>query len=334
MEILINGCPLNIELNDDWTLHDVISFVADWSYQRDLIFTEAAVNNKSYAIDTLPNFSIPEVKTLNCFLQSKSDVVIDSLHIGVDYCTRIQKFFKESIAAGKVNVDEIKHIVGGINWIIEVITKISEMLGVDIYEIKYKDNSIAFYFEKLNGFKKDITDNNNSDWLVDYFKKNDEIFSAISGVLKMLLMSENMKTLVIQSIDSPDVLLKSIKNIKGEVPAQIKNLEEIAISYQTKRDDEASKKLENFIDFIFDYGRTCYQIAPVFNIDLESIIVNDVPLSKRNIELQGFLFNVINAMENNDIISLSDVLEYEIKSLLENLGGYIDILIDNIEKKS
>jgi hypothetical protein len=140
--------------------------------------------------------------------------------------------------------------------------------------------------------------------------------------------------LVIQSIDSPDILLNSILNIKNEIKNQIKNLEEIAVSYQTKKDDIAAEKLELFISFIFNYSRTCYQISPVFEIDLEAVKVDNISLGRKNDEIQGHLNNIIDAMENNDIISLSDILEYEMKSSLENLGTYIDLLIDEIKKNS
>jgi hypothetical protein len=334
MEIQINNCPVDFEFKKEYTINDVINFISDWSSKKNLIFTEVAINNSTYSVDNLPNVSISTVKTLNCFVQSKADLIITSLDAGVDYCSKVQKFLKESIASGKVSLDEIKNISAGIDWVVEVITKISDLLNVDVNEIKYKDNSVAYYFERLIVFKKDIQSNVNPDWLIEYISKNNEIFPIVSGILKMLLMSENMKSLVIQSIDSPDILLKSILNIKNEIPVQIKNLEEIAVSYQTRKDDLASEKLKLFIDFIFNYSRTCYQIAPVFEIDLESLKVNDIPLSGKNSEIQTLLYNIIDAMENNDIISLSDILEYEMKSSLENLGAYIDLLINAIEKNN
>ncbi len=159
-----------------------------------------------------------------------------------------------------------------------------------------------------------------------------EIFSIMSSILKMLLMSENMKSLVIQSIDSPDVLINDLINIKKEIPAQIKNLEEIAVSYQTRKDEIGSEKLELFINFIFNYSRTCLQVATVFGVDLEQVIIDGNSLSEKNNEIQNHLNNIMEVMENNDIISLSDILEYEMKSSLENLEIYIDTLIDFIKR--
>ena len=89
-------------------------------------------------------------------------------------------------------------------------------------------------------------------------------------------------------------------------------------------------QLFQFIDFIFDYTRTCYQIAPVFNIDLREIVVDDLSLDDKNRELQNLLHDTLEVMENNDMISLADILEYEIMESINNIDKYIDILLENI----
>jgi hypothetical protein len=335
MEIQINNLPVDFELNNEKTIGDVIESIVDWTKHRNLIFTETSINNNNYSIDKLPDIPLTEIKTLNCFVQSKADVVISSLNACIDYCAKFQEFFKKSIADGKIDIDEIENAASGIDWVVEVLGKISELLVVNLNEIKYKDYNVASYIEKIIEFKKYIINNKkNINKLTTFIDKEIEIFSIINNILKMLLMSENMKSLVIQSIDSPDVLLTTLVNIKKEIPVQIKSLEEIAISYQTRKDDIGAEKLEQFVNFIFNYCRTCFQVAPVFGINLDRIIVDGISLNEKNNEIQNHLDNVMDVMDNNDIISLSDILEYEMKTSLENLEIYIDTLIDFIEKNA
>jgi hypothetical protein len=333
MEIQINNCPVDFELSNEKTIGEVINSIVDWTKHRNLIFTETSINNSNYSIDKLPNISLDEIETLNCFVQSKADVVISSLNAGIDYCAKFQQYFKKSIADGKIDVNEIENASAGIDWITEVLGKISELLGVNLNEIKFKDNYIPFYIDIIIDFKNNIKNyKKNINKLLKFIDKEMEIFSIMSSILKMLLMSENMKSLVIQSIDSPDVLINALINIKKEIPVQIKNLEEIAVSYQTRKDDIGLEKLEFFINFIFNYSRTCFQVATVFGVDLEQVIIDGNSLSEKNNEIQDHLDNIMEVMENNDIISLSDILEYEMKSSLENLEIYIDTLIDFVKR--
>ena len=74
----------------------------------------------------------------------------------------------------------------------------------------------------------------------------------------------------------------------------------------------------------------CYQVGPVLTIDTSAITVNGVSLEEKNNELQDYLIETISILENNDIISLADILEYEILPALEGLGEYIDLLEGSI----
>ncbi len=145
-------------------------------------------------------------------------------------------------------------------------------------------------------------------------------------MLKMVLLSEAMKRLVVKSIESPDVLVKSLRESREGLAAQLANIEETTAAYQTGKDDLASERLKAFIDFIHRYIRMCHQIAPVFQIDLAGIQVEGASLDQKNRSIQEMLGRMLEALENNDIITLSDVLEYEIKPLLQDLGAYLETL--------
>jgi hypothetical protein len=335
MEIQINSCPVEFELSGEKTIGEVIGSIVDWTRNRNLIFTETAINNNNYSIDKIPDIPLDEIRTLNCIVQSKADLVISSINACIDYCAKSEEFFRKSVSESNASTKEIENVATGIDWIVELLTKISDMLGIDLTGIKYKDDPVQLYIDKIIKFKTGLIGNKkNSEKLLQTIEGNYDIFSAISSILKMLLISENMKALVIQSIDSPDVLMKTLIGIKDEIPNQLKNLEEIAVSYQTRNDMAGAEKLGLFINFIFNYSRACFQIASVFGVDQEKVIIDDISLSRKNDEIKDHLDNVMKVMENNDIISLSDILEYEMKSSLENLGVYIDALITYIEKRA
>jgi hypothetical protein len=325
MEIQINDCPVDFKLDSEKTIGEIINAISCWTQQRNLIFTEARINNENYLIDQVPDISIDTINTLNCLVQSKADTIISSMDAGIDYCSRVFNYFNKSVTEKKIDNSEIKNIITGIEWIVEVIGKISDLLGLNIQDVRYKDNEAAFYINSLIEFKKSIL-HLKENKLLEYISREKEIFPAVSSIFKMLLMSENMRSVVIQNIDSPDVLIMSLYKIKEDIPVQLKTLEEIAIAYQTGKDDVASEKLEHFIDFIFNYSRICYQVAPVFEIDPADVIVGNLSLEKKNLEIQDILYKIKDVMENNDIISLSDIFEYEMKPALENLDQYIDSL--------
>ncbi|MBN2040882.1 MAG: hypothetical protein JW864_12635 [Spirochaetes bacterium] len=333
MEIQINDYPVDFELTEEQTISDVINSISEWTQERDLIFTEAGINDHNYTIDNLPNIALDEIKTLNCHVQSKSNLIISSINAGIEYCNKVQEFLEKSLISEASVLPEVDNIKSGIDWLMEVLGKVQQLLGIDFNEILFTDNSVQYYIDRITTFGNGLNLLNGKNSLNEFFEKEKSIFADLAGIFKMLLMSEDIKLLVIQSIDSPDVLVRSLYEIKSEIPSQVKNLENISISYQTGKDDIAAEKLNDFIDFVFQFSRTSYQIVPVFGIDPDEIKIDDLSFNEKNNELQDLLKEIIEVMENDDIISLSDILEYEMKPSFEKLDEYIDSVIKFLEKR-
>ncbi len=58
-----------------------------------------------------------------------------------------------------------------------------------------------------------------------------------------------------------------------------------------------------------------------------------ISLLDRNRRIQDMLNETIEIMENQDYISLSDILEYEIRPLVSDLGVFMDLLLSSVREK-
>ncbi|MDY6933254.1 MAG: hypothetical protein SVZ03_03415 [Spirochaetota bacterium] len=331
MKVQINSFPVGFELENEKTIADVIGSMYKWTQERDLVFVEAQIDDKNYLINDIPELSLDEVELINCQVQSKADIVISSLSECINYCNKALNFIVKTKNSNQLDQSQIESMCDGIDWLIEVMNRIMQLLSLDINEIKYQDKRVIDYVHSIEIFKNNIVNSNNDFEIIEYFSEGGDIFNSISNIFKMLYFSENLKSLVIKSIESPDVLINSLMGIRNDVSDQLTNLEEIAHSFQAGKDNLGSEKLQVFIDFIYRYIKTCHQISPVFGIDLKSLEVDNISLDEKNANINNLLNDIIEALENNDIISLSDILEYEMKPSLEDLHLYIDQLINLIK---
>lgn len=329
MEIQINNYPVEIELEDEKTIQDVVDSVSQWANSRALIFIGIDIDGNYFGLDEIPELSIEGVSVLNCLVQSRADIVYETLNEAIIYCDRVIDYMVEIKQQG-ADADELEDLVSGMDWLQEVFSTVSHLLSMDMNEINFRDKNVNYYVNLLIEMKHNINSFLAENQENGIPQLDDALFHNLKEIYAIFMVSEEMKRLITESIDSPDTLIVSLKDIRTVLPEQVKNLEEAAVAYQTGKDDEAAEKLFQFIDFMFDFTRTCYQVAPVFNIDLREIVVEDISLDEKNRELQSLLHDTLEVMENNDMISLADILEYEIMESINNIDKYIDILLENI----
>ncbi|HOK01577.1 MAG TPA: hypothetical protein PKX79_01200 [Spirochaetota bacterium] len=329
MEVRINNYPVEILLENEKTVRDVINSLAEWINQKNLILAGVEIDGKEYSLEDAPLTDIEEIKVLNCLVQSRADVVYDTVNEAIVYCDRVVDFLS-NLEDNAMDDDELEDIVSGIEWLQEVFESVSHLLKMDPAEIKFRDKNVAQYLKKLDELKHRILTFLSEMEDTGEIDIEEDLFTDLKEILAMFLVSEEMKRLVIESIDSPDVLINSLKEILKNLPEQKNILEKAAVSYQTGHDNQGMEELFRFIDFMFFYTRTCYQVAPVFDINLADIIIDGISLEEKNRDLQTMLNETMDIIESNDMISLADILEYEIMELVGNLDEYIEQLLNKI----
>jgi hypothetical protein len=331
VEVMINDCPVDFELERDKKVADIIESVSEWTRERDLVFFEMYVDDELYAIDAVPDISLSGVKVINCIVQSRAVIVFSTVDEAARYCERAASFINQILDNGACERKEIDDLVSGISWLLEVMNRVCGLLGLDYKGLKYKDSDLTRHIRNAELLRDGLAVAGGDD-VREIIRAHKDIFTDIRHIFRMLILSDEMRSLIIKSIDSPDVLISSMRQIRDELNDQLAGIQAAAVAFQVGKDAEGSERLKNFVDYIYRYTRACYQIVPVFGVDIADIEVGGESLEHKNRNLRNLLHEVTTVMENNDIISLSDILEYEIKPSLENLGVYIGLLLGKITR--
>lgn len=332
MEVLINDCPVDFELEREGTVSDIVQSVAEWTRERDLVFYELYVDDEHYAVEAAPDRGLSDVRVINCIVHSRADIVFSSIEEAARYCDRAASYLDGILETGSCGQGDVDDLLAGISWLLEVLGRVCSLLGLDYKGLKYGDRDLSRHIREVESFRDSLA-GAGAGGVMDVIRANRDIFANIRQIFRMLLLGDEMRSLIVRSIDSPDVLIASIRQVGEDLDGQLAGIQAAAVAFQTGKDAEGSERLREFVDFIYRYIRTCYQIVPVFGIDLSEIEVDGESLEQKNHTLRDHLHEVTTIMESGDIISLSDILEYEIRPALENLGDYIDMLLGKIVRK-
>ncbi len=333
MKVQINGHPVDFELDEEITVAAVVDSITKWAGQRDLVLSGYSVDGKEYMPDDSPVEIIENVDTLNCQLRSRADVVISALQEAGRYCDRISQFAGRIAEGAGSGLETARDLASGIDWVSDVMRSTLNLLGIDPEMFRVKDVPVSRYLDELRGLRDSLAGVSSEDDFRTKLSRDIGLFSEIRDFLRHILISGEMRSLILRSIDSPDVLMESMASISNSLEGELENIEQIAAALQAGKDAEAVEKLNGFIEFIFNFTRSSSQFVPVFGIQLSDIEIDGVTLEDKNRTIQDMLNSVIEAMENSDMISLADILEYEIREALSDLSAYIDILLSKVDIK-
>jgi hypothetical protein len=333
VEIKINNHPVEFQLEEENTIADVVDYFIDWSNERELVLFRIEIDGEFFTADDLPDKNLSDMQYMNFIIESKADLVFSSVDEGARYCDRAAKVIDRIISDDEYGIEELRHLPSGIDWIQGVFHSVLGILDVSPQEFRYRDRSLEDYLGDLLGLKSEIPDLKDRKAAADYFSSRERIFVSLKEIFRILLLSDEMKAMILHSIDSPDIIVSTLQSLREHLDGEVQNIEEIAVAFQSGKDSEGASRLQRFIDFFFSYSRVCYQVAPVFGIELSEVVNGGISLLDRNRRIQDMLNETIEIMENQDYISLSDILEYEIRPLVSDLGVFMDLLLSSVREK-
>ncbi|TAL30412.1 MAG: hypothetical protein EPN93_20060 [Spirochaetes bacterium] len=330
VDIRINSCEVNFELEHERAVTDVVRSISDWAKERDLVFVEARLDDTSYSVDDVPDVPLDQVKVLNCVVQSRADVVIAAIEGGIAYCDRAIRFMDSFSAEGDGPGPDLGSLGAGMDWLAEVIRTALSLLELDPAATGYRDTTVQHTIEALKAAHESLKGVRSPREAARFFSGEGASLRHAREILVMLLRSDHVRTLVVRSIDSPDTLIAALKEIMREVPARAEAAGEAALAYQAGKDGEGSVKIDELTDFLYRYFRACNQGMLSFKLEPGEVASDGVTIEEKNAFLQELITRMSEALENNDIISLSDVLEYELRPALEGLDGHVRALLDRM----
>jgi hypothetical protein len=339
MKIQINSQDIDYLFEQEDSLEDIVEFMMDWSVKRRLVLYSCCADEVEFSPEDVPYISLENIKILNFNIKSQVDIMMSSFEEAGNYCNNLIKLLGETSEDKNPSDSMFVDIKNGLEWIAELLHSAAGILSLDLDKPLYKTFSLSDFILKIENYVNkyssldEITQINEINKInkIEALKEAVEIAYEAKEFIASFLISSEMNNLVTKSIDSPDVLLSKLLEIQDAFPDELDNIEQIAILLQSGKDAEAIEKLNRFIEFVYFFIRVCAQFLPVFDIPLKEIVKDGISIEEKNAGLQEKLSELVSIMENNDMIGLADILEYEIKPDIEDIQSYIDILISKVD---
>jgi hypothetical protein len=291
MVLKINGEKVDFTLENEKNAYEMVSSIFSTLSKDDILVVKVIIDGKEYLINdmALKNIPLENIGEMNVLAQKKDEIVYDLLF----ECQRLFFEIKRELKENKLS--RKKEILDVLNWVKETVETVSG-LGY-------------FHNTEANTICVSI----------------DRIIQYISDVEKSSLQVESL----INILDSLEDYIRTVRErvVFGELPSQedlkeriektIDLLPQISEAFQTGDD----KKAFNNINCVLSTLETfCIYLKKHINS------YSDDRKSKLAVlyeDLNSILMRIIEAFENQDLILISDLFEYE---LSDKLKEYLDIV--------
>ncbi len=286
MKLKINNENIDYVLENEKTLMDVLISLSEELVKEEALITKVVVDGNEVQIsdDKIKDMLVNEINEVEVFAQKKDDVIYELLF----ECQRLLNEVKKSLIEKKL--EQKSEILEAFEWIKETV----QTIGKTGYISSSECVTVLSSVDKMIGF----------------------INTVNGGGLEV--------STLISVIDNLSNYIKAIKerifSIKLPGPAEIENMIEDALkilpqvseSFQVGKDEEALDKIERVITVIEVLCNYLKRKIKDFSGEKEKEVTNLYE------DLNSLLLQLLDAFENQDVVLIGDLFEYELSQRLKN----------------
>jgi hypothetical protein len=322
MEIIINDEKLDYTIEQEKNLGDVLDSLEWWITENGGVIDHVRVDEKDLPLDRQTDElqkSLTSIGILSLQTLSKFDHALATIKTVGVYIERISSEYLKSR-----NVEDYELIIEGINLVHEGVIRALSILHLrDMVIVNEKGRSLRELLSELGRmiglYEKRYVDG-------DERKELREVLKDIQGILPKVLNWAVLKNSVGDgSGNSLEVyfLKTALGDLEGISRHALKKFEKIGENLQIGRDGEALQDLFFVIELMDEIIFVLQFFLTAYSMESGMLSRSEFSFEKLFEKISTALKEVEMSFASDDLITVGDLLEYEIKPLFEAM---IDLL--------
>jgi hypothetical protein len=319
MEILINDEKIEFELETEKNVGEIIKGLESWIAENDNVIESISIDSVTVPFDyTCSEFSrsISLVKELKVITLPQIELAVNTIVSLGEYITRILSEYDDSDSLTYYDsiLEGMKLIYSGIVDSLRILNVNSIVIvnrkGITLKDVLFEMNEFILIYEKK------YIDSEGTKKLKDLLK-NMLYFIAIVfkwAVIKNILFFKDW-----DKTRTSSFLGDIFQDLSYVCSSSFQKFDSISKDLQIGRDRKALGDL-CYITELLDEVISILKITKImYTIDFKSMLISDKSIDDLFYEITDRLKSVESAFKNGDMITVGDVLEYEIKPLFKQI---------------
>lgn len=345
MEILINREKVDLKLDKNACLGEIIEILNEELAKTQMVIVDILLNKERINPIEKKDLLVKEIELLEIKAVTAVDLAIESLTEVGKYIPRavrgiggIKDFLKEG--KDREVSQKVSQLAEGLSWIVDVLKKSGLVLKSDYKSIYLKEEE-ATVLEKIEALEKEERSLQNElkelNWqgvekiLDDLSPLLSSWISTLPKILTEYSKQEGAK--ILKEETGAAQILRELKASREDLSKLSQELEDISIRMQTGNEYEAMESLQECTRTLENIFGLLKNAQNFFNLNYAQIKVEKEDVASKIEEIKDILSEVVTAFENNDLVLLADLLEYELSPLMSLFPEVIDSVLARIKKR-
>lgn len=327
MDILINDQKIQYELEGEEHLGEILTGLERWIAGNRNFIQKLAVDRQPVLPEQLDQLQqrVSKVQTVEIHTQHLLYLAAESLETLQDY----MHYLDERLLRGKTVIENHDRILEGLDMAVETLNRSLHLMGVHAAVVFKRgtgeQKSLEDFLGELQKLRKELTrryiGEQDAEELRNVLVATSDLFPKL---VQWALLKENLKEG--QEYDR-DFLSEALRDLHRAAMGRTGIFEEIGEHLQVGRDQPAFGRLASLLEFF-------HELVTVLSLAQTEFQRDDETIPSLLTEIKGILEEVEQAMKDADMVSVGDLLEYDLQDRYCTMLQYMETLGILEENKS
>lgn len=327
MDILINDQKIQYQLEGEESLGEILTDLERWITGNRNFIQKLAVNRLPVLPEQLDQLQqkVSKVHTVEIHTQHLLHLAAESLETLQDYL----HYLNERLLKGQSVIENHDRILEGLDMAQETLDRSLHLLGVHpavVFEGETgEEKSLEDLLGEMERLREELTRRYIAEGDADNLRN---VLSAIEDlfpkILQWALLKENLKAN--QEYDR-DFLTQALQDLLQASLRRTRIFEEIGEYLQVGRDQLAFGRLASLLEFF-------HEMVTVLTLAQAGFQPDDGDIPALLTEIKGILEEVEQSMKNADMVSVGDLLEYDLRERYVTMLKSVETMVSVGKNKS
>ncbi len=330
MDILLNGKPIEYEIESEATIGELLDCLSSWIAKQGCVLVSVKLDGQPIDFSSdkdVRSAPIASGKRLEVEAQNARVLVVETVEELGQYLDRVARLAPK-MNESEMNDESIRQLLEGLSWSEDVLRRVEELLRISYRDIEVEGERMHKLVLQLGDIRDHIREahrhGNHAALLAVLRGSLTSLCDRLARALPLMLEKASVGL-------KNDAVLDDLNEHLPLVASLPEKLEAVAVKISI---GDSLKGMEEFAACVTTLEEAFLLVDRCrreLGVPIQDFDMGGKTFDERNQALAGILQELVDAFERKDRVLIGDLIEYEISPVTEALAGLMEKIRNSLK---